>query len=62
MGGNISLTMDKNCVFVLNEDKNGSNEAQNGPKGAKKVFFTKNAFFCGNFLCGTYAFVGNNSE
>ena len=31
-------------------------------KGLEIVFFTKNAFFCGNFLCGTYAFVGNNSE
>ena len=31
-------------------------------KGLELVFFTKNAFFCGNFLCGTYAFVGNNSE
>ena len=31
-------------------------------KGLEIVFFTKNAFICGNFLCGTYAFVGNNSE
>ena len=47
------------AMFVLKMDRIGLKIYQ---KGLNIVLLYQKYIFCGSFVCGTYAFRGNNSE